>query len=70
MQDLIDSAMEYSVSNHPPSGLFTFIPSVDDDFLPDRYSTMMREGSFVKGKLYEIPVNNYETASILTHSRH
>ncbi|KAK6606378.1 carboxylesterase [Botrytis cinerea] len=49
MQDLIDSAMEYSVSNHPPSGLFTFIPSVDDDFLPDRYSTMMREGSFVKG---------------------
>ncbi|KAF7921342.1 hypothetical protein EAE99_007650 [Botrytis elliptica] len=49
MQDLIDSAMEYSVSNHPPSGLFTFIPSVDDDFLPDRYSTMMREGRFVKG---------------------
>ncbi|TGO55625.1 hypothetical protein BCON_0089g00210 [Botryotinia convoluta] len=49
MQDLIDSAMEYSVSYHPPSGLFTFIPSVDDDFLSDRYSTMMREGRFVKG---------------------
>ncbi|TGO40154.1 hypothetical protein BHYA_0041g00210 [Botrytis hyacinthi] len=49
MQDLIDSAMEYSMSNHPPSGLFTFIPSVDDDFLPDRYSTMMCEGRFVKG---------------------
>ncbi|TGO24379.1 hypothetical protein BPAE_0104g00090 [Botrytis paeoniae] len=48
MQDLIDSAMEYSMSNHPPSGLFTFIPSVDDDFLPGRYSTLMREGSFVK----------------------
>ncbi|TGO10983.1 hypothetical protein BTUL_0120g00210 [Botrytis tulipae] len=49
MQDLIDCAMEYSVSNHPPSGLFTFIPSVDGDFLPDRYSTLMREGRFVKG---------------------
>ncbi|KAF7936452.1 uncharacterized protein EAE97_007818 [Botrytis byssoidea] len=49
MQDLIDSAMEYSTSNHPPSGLFTFIPSVDDGFLPDRHSTLMREGRFVKG---------------------
>lgn len=51
MQALIDSAMEYSVSNHPPSGLFTFIPSVDDDFIPERPSKMMREGSFVKGGL-------------------
>ncbi|KAJ8071559.1 hypothetical protein OCU04_001872 [Sclerotinia nivalis] len=49
MQKLIDSAMEYSISNHPPSGLFTFIPSVDDDFLPERHSKMMREGSFAEG---------------------
>ncbi|KAF7872525.1 hypothetical protein EAF04_003446 [Stromatinia cepivora] len=49
MQKLIDSAMEYSISNHPPSGLFTFIPFVDDDFLPERHSKMMREGSFAKG---------------------
>lgn len=70
MQDLIDSAMEYSVLNHPPSGLFTFIPSVDDDFLPDRYSAMMREGRFVKGRLSVIRVNNHKASCILTESRH
>lgn len=49
MQHLIDNAMEYSISNHPPAGLFTFIPSVDDDFIPDRHSVLFHAGRFVKG---------------------
>ncbi|PQE07710.1 Carboxylesterase type B protein [Rutstroemia sp. NJR-2017a BVV2] len=49
MQELIGSAMEYSIANHPPAGLFTFIPSVDGDFIPDRQSNLMRMGKFVKG---------------------
>ncbi|PQE05222.1 Carboxylesterase type B protein [Rutstroemia sp. NJR-2017a BBW] len=49
MQELIGSAMEYSIANHPPAGLFTFIPSVDEDFIPDRQSNLMRMGKFVRG---------------------
>jgi carboxylesterase type B len=51
MQELIGSAMDYSIANHPPAGLFTFIPSVDGDFIPDRQSNLMRMGQFVKGIL-------------------
>jgi hypothetical protein len=50
MEELLNSAMEYSVANHPPAGLFTFIPSIDGDMFPDRPSTLYRKGSFVKGK--------------------
>ena len=49
MKDLLNVATEYSITNHPPNGLFTFIPSVDDDFLPDRPAKLLREGRFVKG---------------------
>ncbi|KAK7756217.1 hypothetical protein SLS62_001810 [Diatrype stigma] len=49
MDKLTQTAMEYSVSNHPPAGLFTFIPSVDGDFLPDRQSALYKAGKFVKG---------------------
>jgi carboxylesterase type B len=52
MQELIGFAIEYSIANHPPAGLFTFIPSVDEDFIPDRQSNLMRIGKFVKGRLY------------------
>lgn len=50
MESLLETAIEYSVSNHPPAGLFTFIPSVDDDFFPDRQSALYRAGKFVKGR--------------------
>ncbi|KAK7952871.1 lipase [Apiospora saccharicola] len=49
MERLTDAAMTYSIQNHPPAGLFTFIPSVDDDFLPDRQSALYKAGRFVKG---------------------
>lgn len=49
--ELTEVSTEYAVSNHPPMGLFTFIPSVDDDILPDRQSVMYRAGDFVKGDL-------------------
>lgn len=49
MEKLTDTAMDYSVKNHPPQGLFTFIPSIDDDFLPDRQSVLTKAGRFVKG---------------------
>ncbi|KAI9697731.1 MAG: hypothetical protein M1820_007718 [Bogoriella megaspora] len=49
MQTLLDTAMEYSTANHPPNGLFTFIPSVDGDFLPDRPVKLYRRGKFVRG---------------------
>ncbi|KAI1397828.1 Alpha/Beta hydrolase protein [Hypoxylon fuscum] len=49
MEKLVETAMEYSVNNHPPAGLFTFLPSVDDDFIPDRQSVLVKAGNFVKG---------------------
>ncbi|KAI4861913.1 Alpha/Beta hydrolase protein [Hypoxylon rubiginosum] len=49
MEKLTETAMEYSVNNHPPAGLFTFIPSVDGDFIPDRQSVLSKTGKFVKG---------------------
>lgn len=44
--------MEYSVNNHPPMGFFTFIPSVDEDILPDRQSVLYKAGKFAKGPSY------------------
>ncbi|KAH6646653.1 Alpha/Beta hydrolase protein [Truncatella angustata] len=49
MNKLTEIAMAYSINNHPPAGLFTFIPSIDGDFLPDRQSTLYKAGRFVKG---------------------
>ncbi|KAK7746209.1 hypothetical protein SLS62_009425 [Diatrype stigma] len=49
MEKLTEVAMDYSRENHPPAGLFTFIPSVDDDFIPDRHSVLYKSGRFVKG---------------------
>lgn len=49
MEKLLDVAIEYSVNNHPPMGLFTFIPSVDGDILPDRPSVLYKSGRFNKG---------------------
>ncbi|KAK6857781.1 carboxylesterase [Apiospora arundinis] len=49
MDRLTEAATTYSVQNHPPAGLFTFIPSVDDDFIPDRQSALYKAGKFVKG---------------------
>ncbi|KAK8085107.1 hypothetical protein PG997_006378 [Apiospora hydei] len=48
MDKLTETAMAYAMQNHPPAGLFTFIPSVDDDFLPDRPSALYKTGRFVK----------------------
>lgn len=49
MDDLLDAALTYSRENHPPAGLFTFIPSIDDDFIPDTQSHLVKAGRFVKG---------------------
>jgi carboxylesterase type B len=51
MDVLTDAAVEYSAANHPPIGTFTFIPSVDEDIVPDRQSILYKAGKFVKGKL-------------------
>ncbi|KAK4040644.1 hypothetical protein C8A01DRAFT_15505 [Parachaetomium inaequale] len=48
-ETLTQTAMEYAVSNHPPAGLFTFIPSVDGDLIPDRQTALYKAGKFVKG---------------------
>jgi len=48
MDKLTETAMDYSIANHPPAGLFTFIPSIDDDLIPDRQSTLYKAGKFVK----------------------
>jgi carboxylesterase type B len=53
MEKLLDVAMDYSVSNHPPAGLSTFTPSVDGDIFEDRQSALYRAGKFVKG-IYRI----------------
>lgn len=49
MKELLDTAMAYSIANHPPAGLFTFIPSIDDDFFPESQSQLVTKGKFVKG---------------------
>lgn len=49
MDKLTETAMAYSVANHPPAGLFTFIPSADGDFLLGRQSSLYKTGKFVKG---------------------
>ncbi|KAK3994928.1 hypothetical protein QBC44DRAFT_36425 [Cladorrhinum sp. PSN332] len=49
LEELTEKAMEYSVANRPPSGLFTFIPSVDGDFIPASQTSLYRSGSFVSG---------------------
>ncbi|KAF2000731.1 alpha/beta-hydrolase [Amniculicola lignicola CBS 123094] len=49
MEDLMKVAMQYSVENHPPFGMFTFIPSIDGDMIPDRQSVLYETGNFVKG---------------------
>ncbi|KAI1823228.1 alpha/beta-hydrolase [Xylaria intraflava] len=48
-EKLTDVAMEYSVENHPPYGIHTFLPTIDDDFMPDRHSVLYKSGRFVKG---------------------
>lgn len=48
-KELTAVAMEYSVSNHPPYGTHTFIPSIDGDFMPDRPTVLYKSGRFVKG---------------------
>jgi carboxylesterase type B len=50
MQKLLEVSMEYSVANNPPAGLFTFIPTVDGDLVPDRSTQLYRNGRFAKGK--------------------
>ena len=49
MEKLLAVATEHAISNHPPLGLFTFLPSIDGDFLPERPSILLRQGRFVKG---------------------
>ena len=49
MRDLLDIATKYAMTNHPPVGTFTFIPSIDNDLIPDRPSNLVRDGKFVKG---------------------
>ncbi|KAK4659849.1 hypothetical protein QC762_113190 [Podospora pseudocomata] len=49
LEKLTEKAAEYASANHPPLGLFTFIPSVDDDLIPDRQTTLYKSGKFVKG---------------------
>ncbi|PSR94507.1 Alpha/Beta hydrolase protein [Coniella lustricola] len=43
------AAMSYAATNHPPNGLFTFIPVVDGDIIPDRQSVLYKSGKFSKG---------------------
>ena len=52
VRNMSEIAMAYSIENHPPAGLFTFIPSVDDDLFTDRPSNLARDGKFVKGEAF------------------
>jgi carboxylesterase type B len=56
MEKLLDVAMAYSRENYPPLGLFTFIPSVDDDFIPGRTTALYESGRFSKGD--DAPLTN------------
>jgi carboxylesterase type B len=50
MEKLLEVATAYAVENFPPLGMFTFIPSVDDDFIPDRTSVLYEAGRFAKSE--------------------
>ncbi|KAI0472939.1 alpha/beta-hydrolase [Xylariaceae sp. FL0804] len=49
MDELTTAATAHATENHPPLGLFTFIPSVDGDFLPERPSVLYRGGRSARG---------------------
>ncbi|OTA99106.1 hypothetical protein M426DRAFT_68444 [Hypoxylon sp. CI-4A] len=49
MDKLTETATEYAVANHPPVGGFTYIPLVDNDFIPDRHTVLYKSGKFAKG---------------------
>jgi carboxylesterase type B len=50
MENLLSTAVEYAQANFPPLGLFTFIPSVDNDFFPGRPSVLSKGIGFVSGE--------------------
>jgi carboxylesterase type B len=58
MEQLLDAAMQYSVANQPPAGLFTFIPSVDGDMFPERQSALYKAGRYVKGEFGQFEHGN------------
>jgi carboxylesterase type B len=59
MEEILDVVKDYSTRNHPPLGLFTFIPSVDGDLYTDRQSELYRRGRFIKGKSFQHTGNLY-----------
>lgn len=49
MGKLMDTAVSFGRSLHPPFGELVFYPTYDGDFVPDRPSKLLRNGDFVKG---------------------
>jgi carboxylesterase type B len=52
MKSLLEAVLTYSVDRQPPAGLFTFVPSIDDDIFPSRPSDLYNRGLFVKCKFH------------------
>ena len=49
LERLGDNSTAYAIEVHPPAGLLTFVPSIDNDMFTDRQSNLLRDGKFVKG---------------------
>jgi carboxylesterase type B len=65
MEDLLETALVYAKANHHPHGLFTFIPSVDGNFLPDRQSKLVETGKFAKGRFKQSKQCSYSLIDLL-----
>ena len=49
LDKLLNVSVSLSQEQRPPFGEFTFNPTIDDDYIPDRPSVLLQKGDFVKG---------------------
>ena len=52
-ETLLAASLRQGQIANPPLGVAAFRPIIDGDFIPDQPSTLVLEGSFVKGKIME-----------------
>ena len=51
METLLKEEVSYAQQVHPPFGALVFVPSIDDDILPNQPSRLLRSGKFSRGKI-------------------
>lgn len=49
-EELLNTESEFAQAHNPPYGLLIWLPSIDNDILPDRQSVLTRTGKVARGK--------------------